>query len=272
MKKAKALSVSIVIPVYNDEHHLKQCLTSISDQVVKPDEVIVVDNNSSDSSMSIAKAFSFVTIVKEKDQGVVFARTKGFNEAKSKIIARIDSDTILPRDWIKRVKHFYGDDKNLNKGLTGGCYFYNVRLRNLVGWFQTNIAFRFNKVLLGHYILFGSNMALPKKLWDEVKTKTHLSTEIHEDLDLAIQIHRAGHQIIFDSKLTVGIKMRRVRSDHGELWKNLMLWPETLKVNGLWTWIFGWLGAVVLWTLQPLALFNEWFATKILRKKSITEN
>ena len=51
----KALTLSIVIPVFNEERYIKACLDSIAAQTVKLDEVIVVDNNSTDKTVLIAK-------------------------------------------------------------------------------------------------------------------------------------------------------------------------------------------------------------------------
>ena len=60
---SKNFSLSIIIPVYNEESHLRQCLDAIAKQIEKPDEVIVVDNNSTDETVQIAKSFSFVKVL-----------------------------------------------------------------------------------------------------------------------------------------------------------------------------------------------------------------
>src|ERR1035437_9021599 len=95
----KPLTLAIVIPVYNEEFYLKACLNSIAKQTVAPDEVIVVDNNSTDKSVQIAKSYKFVKLLHEKRQHQVFAQATGFNAIKSDIIGRIDADSILPPDW-----------------------------------------------------------------------------------------------------------------------------------------------------------------------------
>jgi glycosyltransferase involved in cell wall biosynthesis len=96
----KTLTLSIVIPVYNEQCHLKACLDAIANQTESPDEVIVVDNNSTDRTLAIAESYPFVKILKEKKQGVLAVRTKGFNSARSSIIGRIDADTVLPPGWV----------------------------------------------------------------------------------------------------------------------------------------------------------------------------
>ncbi len=244
------LTLTIVIPAYNEEHHLKSCLKAIASQSTKPDEVIVVDNNSTDKTAKIAKSFAFVKLVKEPTQGRPFARDRGFNNAKSNIFGRIDADTILPPDWVRDVLEFYSLPANRDISLTGGCYFYNARLGHLLGWLQGQVAFRVNRLLLGHYILFGSNMAIPSQIWHKVSPKVCHDLDIHEDLDLAIHLHKAGYSISYRENLKVGVKMRRVFESRNELWQNMIWWPNTLRKHGLWTWILGWAGACTVYVLS----------------------
>jgi len=258
MTASKALTLSIIIPSYNEEHHLRACLDAIAAQTVPPDEVIVVDNNSTDRTGAIAHGYSFVKVVTEPKQGRVFARSAGFNAATSDILGRIDADTVIGGDWVACVKQFFSDPKNAEHGLSGGCYFYNVRFGRFFGWWQGQIAFRVNYLLLGHYPLFGSNAAIPAKLWQKVKKEACFDLDIHEDLDLAIHWHRAGFPITYHDSLKVGIKMRRVFEDRDELWQNMMWWPNTLKKHGLRTWVFGWLGAVILYAISfPGRIFKN---------------
>ena len=86
-------SLSIVIPVYNEASRLAACLQSIADQSEAPEDVIVIDNNSTDNSLSIAQQFPFVRVIHEKRQGIVYARNAGFDAVQADIIARIDADS-----------------------------------------------------------------------------------------------------------------------------------------------------------------------------------
>jgi glycosyltransferase involved in cell wall biosynthesis len=257
----KAKTLSIVIPAYNEEHHLPACLDAIAAQTVKPDEVIVVDNNSTDKTAEIAKNYPFVTLLRESKQGRVYARNRGFDAVRSDIIGRIDADTILPDNWIEREIKFYQSKSHFERyAYTGGVTFYNIRLPRFNSWVQGQWAFRTNRFLLGHYILFGSNMSLPRSLWLAVRSQVCLRTDIHEDLDLSIHLHRLGYNITYHAGHEVGIQMRRVRSGRNELMVSLMLWPTTLRVHDNRRWIFGWLGAVFLYYASYLLIFNEWIA------------
>lgn len=246
------IHVSIVIPAYNEERYIGSCLDSIAKQTTKPFEVIVVDNNSTDNTVKIAKSYPFVRVIREPKQGRVFARDAGFNTAKGTIIGRIDADTILPPHWVRYVGSFYQNPNHINTALTGGCYFYNVAIPRIQGWFQGQIAFRWNKVLLGHYILFGSNMAMPLTMWRVVRDSVCDRNDQHEDLDLAIHVDEAGYSIAFHEGLKVGVRMNGAVIPAKQHLSYMMWWPNTLRFHGRWTWIFGWFGAVILWGMTPL--------------------
>lgn len=261
----RPLTLALIIPAYNDARHLEACLDSVALQTVMPDVVIVVDNNSTDNTKAVVANYKFARIITEKKQGVVYARNSGFNTAKSDILARIDTDTILPEGWVHYIKRFYGAKEHSGQALTGGGYFYNVPFKLLNGWVLSQIAYRFNRFILGHYIVWGSNMAISKEQWLAVRPKTCNRNDIHEDLDLAIHLHQAGYEITYRAGLKVGVMMRRVFDDWHHLRDNMLWWPRTLKIHGNKRWILGWLGAYFLFLGSPiLKLVN--FPMRSLRK------
>ena len=82
------LSASVVVPAYNAESTLPDCLESLGQLVYPRDryEVIVVDNGSTDRTHELAKAYP-VKLVTELRQGAASARNRGVREAGSEIIA-----------------------------------------------------------------------------------------------------------------------------------------------------------------------------------------
>lgn len=241
-------TLTLIIPAYNEEHHIKDCLDSIACQTVMPDEVIVVNNNSSDRTVSIAKNYPFVRVINEKRQGIVYARNSGFNRAKSAIIGRIDADTVLPNNWVQTIKNYYTSESNQATAITGNGYFRNMLFppRKMNGWVQHMMTFRFNRLILGHYILWGSNMAMLKSDWLKVKQYTCAVGDIHEDLDLAIHLHKIGIKIVYRPKLYVTVVMKRAFDNYREVWPNLMWWPRTLKRHNNPKWLGGMIGALAI--------------------------
>lgn len=195
----KTISVTIVIPAYNEEFHLKACLDSIAAQHTKPDTVIVVDNNSHDNTAQVAASYPFVTVVHEQRQGIVHARNAGFNAVKSQLIARIDADTVLPPSWVDEIKRHYTlrGQRAALFAATGPSYFRN-RLGQVL-WYPLHrlLFFWASRLFARHHTISGSNMYMTRAAWECVADEVCLRTDIHEDMDLAIHLYHAGVPIIF---------------------------------------------------------------------------
>ena len=203
----KALSLSIVIPAYNEEGYLKACLDSIAAQTVKPDEVIVVDNNSSDQTIRIAKQYDFVKVIHEVRQGIAFARNAGFNFAKSDIIARIDADTRLSKTWINQIKNYFKEKTDV-EAITGVCGYYDAPLKSLVRLGHGLIYGRVQSQIAGVTVLWGSNMAIRKQTWETVKADCCTQCP-WEDIDLSLALKKAKANVRRETSLRAEVSLRR---------------------------------------------------------------
>ncbi|MDQ3123838.1 MAG: glycosyltransferase family 2 protein [bacterium] len=257
--KSKPLTLSLVIPVYNEEDHIEACLDSIASQSLSPLEVIVVDNGSTDTSVALAKRYDFVTLIHASQRGIAYARNAGFEAAQGDIIGRIDADTRLGPDWVEQMTEFLTlHPKEL---LTGGSYLYDLAWPKFYGWIQGQIAFRANRLILGHYIAWGSNMAFRRSLWDEIKYEVHNDPLIHEDIDLGMHLHDKGYKITYRPNLKVGIDSRlfsQKRTTREQHIKYLVMWPKTLEMhNKKRAWI-GWAGVYLVYcSYLPLLAVNH---------------
>lgn len=227
----KSKLVSIVIPVYNEEEHLSGCLESIKKQTLKPFEVIVIDNNSTDKTASIAMKYSFVKLIHEKKQGVVFARDAGFNQAKGKIIGRIDADTIVDPDWVDNLEKTFKEDKV--DAVTGSVYYYDVAYQELS--FKADLFFRKDlaRQMRGRKqaFLYGANMAITNEIWKKIKSKVCHQKGMHEDIDLAIHLADEGAEVFFDQRLKVGVSVRRLENGFFNFYRYLKITPYTYKIH-----------------------------------------
>lgn len=201
------MKISVVIPAFNEEQYINKCLSSLVKQQKKPDEIIIVDNNCTDRTIQIAKKYP-VKIVKEKKQGMIPARNKGYNEASGEIIARCDADAVPPKDWIRKINENFAK-KNID-ALTGPIIFYDLLFKTT---FFANIFFDFMKfVQKGKEIVIGPNMALSKKIWQKIKNEVCLEdNDVHEDIDMAIHIIKNSGKIYRDPSLISYISGRRIR-------------------------------------------------------------
>ena len=97
--------ISVVVPVYNQERYISKCIESLLnlDYPSKRLEIILVDNDSQDSSYRILKCYEGkkVKVIKESKRGPASARNKGIKESKGEIIAFTDGDCEVSRSWLK---------------------------------------------------------------------------------------------------------------------------------------------------------------------------
>ncbi|MEQ1727118.1 MAG: glycosyltransferase family A protein [Vicinamibacterales bacterium] len=97
-------TISVIVCAYNEAAYLGACLHAILAQTRPPDEVIVVDNASSDGTGAIARAIAGVRVLHEPDKGLVVARETARLAARGEILAYVDADCRPPLSWLERVE------------------------------------------------------------------------------------------------------------------------------------------------------------------------
>lgn len=203
------MKVSVVIPAYNEEKYIGNCLLSLKNQEQKADEIIVVDNNSTDHTGVIASEYH-VNLVHETKQGMIPARNSGYNKASYDIIARTDADTVLPSDWIKKIKNNF-EESDID-ALSGPIVFYDLPLKTP---FWANLFLDFmTHVQKGRNTLIGPNMAFTKNIWGKIRDSVCLDSKaVHEDVDIGMHILQAGGTIKIDKTLIVEASGRRIKAN-----------------------------------------------------------
>jgi glycosyltransferase involved in cell wall biosynthesis len=95
MPTKESNQLAVVIPTYNRSRSLRRCLESVYSQTRIPDEIIVVDDGSTDGSTSdLEGQYPGIRVIFQKNQGVSAARNTGIREANSEWIALLDSDDV----------------------------------------------------------------------------------------------------------------------------------------------------------------------------------
>lgn len=225
------MKLSLVIPVYNEEAEIGNCLEAVAALKLPPYEVIVVDNNCQDKTIEIVKRYPFAKIIREKRQGVDFARDAGFNAATGDIIGRIDADTYLPPDWANQLERIFSDKKVA--AVSGPAYYKDMPAPVISRRWDTIMRSTASKFGGGNVFLFGTNMALTAAAWQKVRHKVCHIKSLHEDIDLGIHIDRAGMRVLFDKDLIVGMSMRRINDKAVAFYKYLHMIINTYSHHGI---------------------------------------
>ncbi len=200
-------SISVVIPALNDAAMLKACLAALAAQSRPADEIIVVDNGSTDDTAAVALSAG-ARVVDQPVPGIFPATAAGFDAAAGDLLARLDADSVPAVDWLARVEAEMADGSIT--ALTGPGEFYGGS--GFTHWFGRTFYiggyFWFMTLMLGHAPLFGSNLALRADAWRRMRDSVHSDRrDIHDDLDLAFHL-QPDMTVRYDPSLRVGISSR----------------------------------------------------------------
>ena len=208
---APAPSVSVVIPVRDDAAELERCLQLLAAQTVRPLEVVVVDNGSTDRSAEVAARHG-ARVVPEPVPGIPSAAAAGYDAARGEVIARCDADSRPPGDWVERIVRDLSQDPTLD-AVTGRGRFYGLPrwLAPAVSQAYLGAYYLLVHAALGHTTVWGSNMALRRRVWQEVRDTVHRwDAEVHDDIDLAFALG-PRRRVRYDRRLVVGVSARSLR-------------------------------------------------------------
>jgi glycosyltransferase involved in cell wall biosynthesis len=186
------MKLSIIIPAYNEETRIGDCLRSIEEERKHsgiPVEVIVVNNASTDTTAEIASAFHGVIVVDESKKGIVYARARGFTASHGDLIANIDADTRMPQGWITRVMKEFSLDDNL-VALSGPYIYYDLSfiVRGLVKIFYAVglLTHLFNQYVLKiGAMLQGGNFVVRRDALEKIGGYDTRISFYGEDTDIA---------------------------------------------------------------------------------------
>ena len=105
--------ISVIVPVYNVEEYLEECLESIRKQTYQDIEVILVNDGSTDDSQAICEHFCQTDkrfrLINQENQGQSIARNRGVAESTGELIVFIDSDDIVKFDLLSQLKKYMSD-------------------------------------------------------------------------------------------------------------------------------------------------------------------
>lgn len=231
------MKCSVVIPTRNDSAYLHRCLSALRQQTRTPDQIIVVDNGSTDNITRVLREFPDLTYLREEAPGVAYAVRSGYDAARHPLILRCDADSIPPEYWVERMVTALQHLSTRTAGpdvvaVTGMARFGpNLSAAGRVLGFLYSHAYRLVAGLaLGHAALWGSNMAMTAQWWNSVRDRVHLSPEIHDDFDLSFQL-RPTERIHVDCRGVMTVSWRAASS-----WNRIVrqLRMATITMNANW--------------------------------------
>tara|TARA_B110000483_G_C18190182_1_gene540599 strand:+ start:1758 stop:2432 length:675 start_codon:yes stop_codon:yes gene_type:complete len=174
--KNSIVSVSVIIPVFNQEIYISRCLRSILDQSLDKDEyeIIVIDDGSKDKTKKILQNFKdqIKVIFNKNNKGLAYSLNKGIKNSKGRFIVRLDSDDYVNREYLKILQMYllYNNESN-----AVSCDYYLVDEKEKILKKENS-----KKNPIGCCIMFRVESLISVGMYD----KNFL---VHEDKDLRIR-------------------------------------------------------------------------------------
>lgn len=229
------MRLSFVIPAYNEEAYLPNCLESILEQtrdLRATTEILVVNNASSDRTREVALRYPGVTVVDEPQKGLTFARQAGFAASCGELIANVDADARLTPGWVEKVlRTFEAEPKMV--ALSGPLVYYDLKVwqKLMVQVFYATafVSYALNRwVLRVGSMVQGGNFVLRREALGAIGGFNLAISFYGEDTDIARRMNRVG-----DVRFTFDLKMfssaRRLKKE------GMFTTAGRYSINYLWT-------------------------------------
>jgi glycosyltransferase involved in cell wall biosynthesis len=168
-----ALNISVIVCAHNEARYLPACLHSLLAQSRRPDEILVINNASTDETSAVAQQIPFIHVVDEPRKGLVVAREAGRRHSSGDVLVYVDADCRAPLMWLSRIEaRFLGDPALV--ALSGPYRYYDWDWwgRLLLRAYDLTLA-PGTQVLVKHVlrigtILYGGNFAVRRRALDQI--------------------------------------------------------------------------------------------------------
>ena len=191
------MKMSVIVCAHNEEAFIPACLHSLQAQTRPPDEIIVINNASSDQTGEVARRFNSVRVVDEPRKGLVIARERARREAHGDVLVYVDADCRAPSQWLSRIEARFIADARLI-ALSGNYRFYDwdwwgrllIRAYDFTLGPATHVLAKY--ILRLGVVFYGGNFAVRREALDAIGG-FDTSIEFHgEDTNLGRRLFRYG--------------------------------------------------------------------------------
>ena len=125
-------AISVVIPAFNEEAVIEKAVRSVkSQEISEPVEILVINNDSTDDTASIARKAG-AAVITESHKGLAYARARGVKEARGEYTVFMDADSHMPQDLLKKSLDYFAAHPDV-VGLSCGLTYYDARFIDKIG-------------------------------------------------------------------------------------------------------------------------------------------
>jgi glycosyltransferase involved in cell wall biosynthesis len=118
------VTITVIVCAHNEAAYIAPCLVSLLSQTRRPDEVLVINNASTDRTGALAAALPDVRVVDEPRKGLTVARERGRIESRGELLVYVDADCRAPITWLEKIERRFAATPGL-LALSGNYRFYD---------------------------------------------------------------------------------------------------------------------------------------------------
>jgi glycosyltransferase involved in cell wall biosynthesis len=214
------LTLSVVICAYNEQEWITRALDSLLEQRRRPDEVIVVNNASTDNTEQTVRQFISAhpdlntRLVFQAQKGLHHAREAGWRATTSDIVVMTDADITFPPDWLQIVEQAFTDPSV--DAITGIVRYNDTSpVINWITWIcdQLYQPEGVGRLMVKEYVLNGGNSAYRRRVLEAVNGYADKPRDLLEDRHMSHKIQSAGYKISFVRNNKVWHTFRRFKKE-----------------------------------------------------------
>jgi N-acetylglucosaminyltransferase len=236
------MTISILIPCYNEEQSIKQCIQGCLSQTRRPDQIIVVDDGSTDRTPEILAEFGHaITVIRvpHNTGNKSKAQEYGLQFVRDEVFVTTDADTFLDQHFVAEVERsFQNQEVSAMAGYIRSIkYNWLTACRELDYLVNQNIYKLAQSYIGSIFVIAGCAAAFRTAVF-----KQHVSFEhdtVTEDLDFTYKFHKKGLQIQYNNKAIVYTQdpadlhsyINQMRRWYGGGWQNLLKHFGVLKTH-----------------------------------------
>jgi O-antigen biosynthesis protein len=251
------MRITVAIPCYNGSQYVSQTIESILSQSRSADEVLVIDDGSTDDSVKIIQRYPVKLVQHKVNRGLAEARNTAIDEAQGDVLVFIDVDAFADQRLIETLLHPYADPQIGGVGGRG----IESNIQSIADrWRRAHAEQSHGKRSKDVPFLFGLCMSYRLEILKKVSGFNPLFTTNAEDVDLGLRVNAAGYSLRYLPEA----KVYHQRTDSlDSLERAMMRWYESgyyaTRVNHAQPWklFAGTLRRVVMDSLRDILVFRD---------------
>jgi glycosyltransferase involved in cell wall biosynthesis len=231
------LSISVIMPVYNGAEFLRRSLEALACSTVKPSEVIVVDDCSTDNSIDVCRERGVRVLSTPRNSGPAVARNLAARVATGNVLLFVDADVLVKPETVGQMAALF--EKRPEVSAVFGSYDDEPGEKNFLSQYKNLQHHYVHQISNPEAATFWSGLgAIRREVFLEFGgfDDKKFDTPSIEDIELGFRLRRSGHRIILDRSIQAKHLKKWGAASHmrTEIFSRALPWSKLiLETNGM---------------------------------------